>query len=189
MPQLVVPCVKGMGESCKNICRKHGIEMHFKGGSTIKDCLVHAKDRDAILQKSGVIYRYKSGRVDCEEEYIGESGKTSVERFREHMRALSPIHDHHNTTDHDLSIGIFSIVGREDQSIAKSIKEAILIRVNDQFLNRNIGKQQLPHVWDEMLVKSPELKLKWTAPQHLGPGDPLLPTIASITSWTIIAIK
>ena len=46
------------------------------------------------------------------------------------------------------------------QSIARSIKEAILIRVNDPSLNRNIGKYQLPHIWDEVLVMSPEVKLK-----------------------------
>ena len=107
-----------------------------------------------------MIYRYKCGRVDCEEEYIGESGRTFAERFREHMRAPSAIHDHHNATGHDLSLENFSIVGSEDQSTARAIRKAILIRVNDPSLNRNIGKYQLPHVWDEVLVTSPELKLK-----------------------------
>ena len=79
---MVVPYVKGMSESCKNFCRKHNIEIHFKGGSTIKDLLVHPKDRDIILQNSRVIYRYNCGRVDCEEEYIEESGRTFAERFR-----------------------------------------------------------------------------------------------------------
>ena len=136
------------------------IELHFKGGSTIKDLLVHPKDKDAILQKSGVIYRYKCGRVDFEEEYGGEPGRSFAESFREHMKAPSPIYDHHNTTGHAPSLENFSIVGREDQSIARSIKEAILIRVNDPSLKRNIGKYQLLHIWDEVLVKSPELKFK-----------------------------
>ena len=57
-------------------------------------------------------------------------------------------------------LGQFSILGREDQSIARTIKEAILIRVNVPSLNRNIGKYQLPHIWDEVLVKSPEFKFK-----------------------------
>ena len=39
-----------------------------------------------------------------EEEYIGESGRTFGERFREHMRAPSPIIDHHNTTGHEVSL-------------------------------------------------------------------------------------
>ena len=29
-PYIVLPYVKGMSENCKNICRKLGIEMHFK---------------------------------------------------------------------------------------------------------------------------------------------------------------
>ena len=97
--------------------------------------------------------------MDCDVEYIGESGRTFGERFREHIRAPSPILDHHNITGHEVSLDNFSIVGREDQNIAGTIKEAILIRVNDPSLNRNIGKFQLPHIWDEVLVKSPELKL------------------------------
>ena len=107
-----------------------------------------------------VIYRYKCRRVDCEEEYIWESGRIFAERFREHMRAPLPIHDHHNITGHELPLEKFSIVGREDQSIATAIKEAILIGVNDPSLKRNIGKYQLPHIWDVMLVKWPELKFK-----------------------------
>ena len=81
-PYIVVPYMKGLSETSKNICRKHGINMYFKGGNTIKELLVHPKDRDNILQKSGVIYRYKCGRVDCEDEYIGESGRTFAERFK-----------------------------------------------------------------------------------------------------------
>ena len=130
IPYIVVPYIKGLSESCKNICRKHGIEMYFKGGNTIKELLIHPKDRNNILQKSGVIYRCKCGRVNCEEEYIRESDRTFPERFREHMRALSPIHDHFNITDHEVSLDNFSIVGREYLSIARTVREAMLIRVN-----------------------------------------------------------
>ena len=76
------------------------------------------------------------------------------------MKASSPIHDHHNTTGHEVSLNNFSIVGREDQNITRTVKEAILIRVNDPSMNRNIGKYQLPCIWDEVLVKAPELKFK-----------------------------
>ena len=107
-----------------------------------------------------MIYGYRFRRVDYEEEYIGRSGRTFAERFREHMMAPSPIHDHHNTTGHELSLDKFSTVDREHHNIARAIKEAILNRVNDPSLNKNIGKYQLPHIWDEVLVRSPELKLK-----------------------------
>ena len=75
-PYIVVPYIQGMGENCRIICRKHGVEMYCKGGNTIKDLLLHPKERDTILQKSGVMYRFRCGRVDCNEEYIGESGRT-----------------------------------------------------------------------------------------------------------------
>ena len=60
---------------------------------------------------------------------------------------------------HEVSLDIFSIVGRNDQSLTRTIRKAMLIRVNDPSLNRNIGKYQLSHIWDEVLVKSPELQL------------------------------
>ena len=94
--------------------------------------------------------------MDCE-EYTGESGRKFAERFKEDMKALSHIHDRYNTTDHEIPIVNFSTVGREDQNIARSIKEAILIRVTDPSLNRNSCKYQLPHIWDEVLVNSQEL--------------------------------
>ena len=54
----------------------------------------------------------------------------------------------------------FEIVGREDQNLMRTIKEALYIRVNDPSLNRNIGKYHLPHTWDEVLFNISELKLK-----------------------------
>ena len=134
--------------------------MFFKGANTIRELLVHPKDKEHILKKSGVIYSYKCGRVDCEDEYIGESDRTFAERFREHMKSPSPIYDHFNTTGHKVSLENFSIVGREDQSMTRTIREAMLIRFDDPSLNINIAKYQVPHIWDEVLVKSPELKLK-----------------------------
>ena len=42
----------------------------------MKNLLMAPKDQDPIQKKSGVIYRYKCGRVECDEEYIGESSRT-----------------------------------------------------------------------------------------------------------------
>ena len=94
---IVVPYMKGLAESCKNICRRYGVEVYFKGGRTIRDILVHPKDKDTILKKSGVIYKYSCGRVDCGEEYIGESGRTFGERYREpHEVTIT----HHGPSQH-----------------------------------------------------------------------------------------
>ena len=157
---MVVPYYKGLSESIKRSCRKYGVQVHFKGGLTIKNLLLAPKDKDPILKKSGVIYRYKHDRVECDEEYIGESTRTFAERFKEHQKAPTPIYDHFNTSGHTVTIENFSIVGREDQSLMRTIKETLYIRVNNPSLNRIIGKYHLPHIWDEVLLNIPELKLK-----------------------------
>ena len=126
----------------------------------MKNLLVAPKDKDPILRKSEVIYRYKCERVEYDEEYIGESSRTFGERFEEHQKAPSAIYDHCNITGHNISIHNFSIVGREDQNIIRTIKEALYIRVNNPSLNRNIGKYHLPNIWDEVPLNTLELKSK-----------------------------
>ena len=82
---IVVPYTEGIGESLKKICKKHGVDMHFKGGRTLKNILVSPKDQDKITSKNSVIYSYSCGSIDCGEEYIGESGRTFRERYKEHQ--------------------------------------------------------------------------------------------------------
>ena len=44
--------------------------------------------------------------------------------------------------------------------LARNIKESIFIRVNNSTLNNNIGKFNLPHIWDRVLLNTPGLNLK-----------------------------
>ena len=97
--------------------------------------LVGPKDKDPITKKTGVIYRYKCYRAECDEEYIGESTRTFWERFKEHLKSPSPIYDHYNTTGHTATAENFSIVGREDQKLMRTLKEAIYKTINNQSLN------------------------------------------------------
>ena len=66
---IVVPYYSGLSESIKNIGRKFGVQVYFKGGTTIKNLLMTPKDKDPIQKQSGVIYRYQCDRADCNEEY------------------------------------------------------------------------------------------------------------------------
>ena len=139
-PCMAVPYVNGLSESLKIVCRKHGVQVYFKGGNTIKNLSMVPKDKDLITKKSGIIYRYKCKRVECDGEYMKGSSRTFGERFREHLKVPSLIYDHFNITGHSTTIDNFSIVGREDQNLIRTVKEAIYIRVNSPSLNKNIGK-------------------------------------------------
>ena len=133
--------------------------MHFNGGVIIKSLLMAPKDQDPMLKRSGVIYKYKCDRVECDEEYIGESSRNFGERFKEHQKAPSPIYDHYNIAGHNIKLENFSIVGKEDQNLMRAIKEAMYITANDPSLNRNVCKYHLAHIWDEVLFNIPELKI------------------------------
>ena len=139
-PYMAVPYYQGLSESVKRTCNKHGVQVYFRGGVTIKNLLMAPKDQDPMLKKSGVIYRYKCDRVECDDEYIGESSRTFGERFKQHQKAPSPIYYHYNISGHMVSIDSFSIVGKEDQNLMRTIKEDLYISVNNPSLNRNIGK-------------------------------------------------
>ena len=98
------------------------------------------KNKDHKLQKSGIIFKFKCPHINFPEQYIGESGRTLGDRVKEHLRALSPIHQHSNTTGHPVSPDLFTIVHREPQGNTRNIKEAMFNQINDPSLNRNIGK-------------------------------------------------
>ena len=110
--------------------------------------------------KSGTIYWYQCGDLACDEANIGETSKTFGERFKEHVKEPSHMHNHSNNTGHTTTQDNFQIIGREDHGIARTIKESMYIRVNNPKLKRNIGKFHLHHIWDKVLLNTPELKLK-----------------------------
>ena len=111
---LVVAYVQGICESLKNICGKHGVTVHFKGGQTLENILMSPKDKDSMT-KSSVIYSYSCGRIDCDEEYIGESSRTFGKRFKEYLKAPSPIYDHQNNSGHKTTMENFKIIERGEQ--------------------------------------------------------------------------
>ena len=125
----------------------------------MKNLLMFPKDKEEMRKKSNIIYWYRCGRTECDDEYIGESARTFEERFKEHLKAPSPIYEHDITTGHKTSVENFKIIGREGDGISRTIQEAIYIRVNNPTLNRNVGKYNLPHIWDKVLFTTPELKI------------------------------
>ena len=150
---IVIPYTQGL-------CGRHGIQTHFKGGRTIKSLLVSPKDKDPMVNQSGAIYWYQSGDLGCDDEYIGEISRTFGERYKEHLKTPSAIHQHSSQTGHPTSHNNFQIIGREGHNLARNIKESIYIRVNNPTLTDNIGKFNLPHIWDRVLLNTKGLNLK-----------------------------
>ena len=136
------------------------IQFTFNRGNTLKSLLIFPKDKEESKTQSNIIYWYKCGRTECDDEYIGESARTFEDRYKEHLKAPSPIFEHNNATGHTTSVENFKIIGRKGHGMARTIKEAIYIRVNSPTLNRNVVKYNLLHIWDKVLFSIPEVKIK-----------------------------
>ena len=65
-------------------------------------------------------------QIGCEEEYIGELGRTFGDGLKEHHSAPIPIYEHGQSSGH-YQCGQFSIVDREVHGITRTIKEAMFI--------------------------------------------------------------
>ena len=98
--------------------------------------------------------------LSFDDECIGETFRTFAERYKEHLKDPSPIHQHNNQTSHPINHTNFQIIWREGHHLSRYIKESIFIRVNNCTLNNNVGKFNLPHIWDRILINTHGLKLK-----------------------------
>ena len=63
------------------MCAKYGIQTHFEGNKTLRQVLVKPKDQDPKERKSGFIYSYQCGAIDCGEECIRETSMTLEEHY------------------------------------------------------------------------------------------------------------
>ena len=169
----------GTGEKFKKLCKNKSIQTHFKGTNTLRTLLCNPKDKDPKNSQTGIIYHYKCPHINCHSAYIGESGRSLGERVKEHFKAPSPIHLHSTITGHPMDPEQFSIVHKEVNNHSRSMKEAMFIHVQDLTLNRNLGKYQLPHIWDHLLHASATLHCKPSSLPAPPPPPPKPPPTGS----------
>ena len=118
------------------------------------------RTKTPMVNKSGVIYWFQCGDLTSDNAYIGESSRVFGERFNKHLKEPSLIHHHSNNTDQPTTQCNLQIIGMEGHGLARNINESIFIRVSNPTLHRNIGKFNLPHMWDRVLLNAPGLTSK-----------------------------
>ena len=79
---VVIPYVKGLSETFTRIMREHGISTAIRPHRTLRNILVHPKDKVTDDKKSDVVYKIPC--KNCEASYIGETGRTLGTRIKEH---------------------------------------------------------------------------------------------------------
>ena len=133
--------------------RKAGVAVHTRPFNTIRERLVHPKDKIETLDQAGGVYRI--GCDDCEEIYIGESERKLRVRFKEHHRSSSPVGHHLEYNDHKITEDSMSIVYKESDWFRRGVAEAIEIERHSPRLNRDRGRHVLPKIYQEILSPAP----------------------------------
>ena len=154
------PIQKDLVRALNVSATKQDFKSISREGNTIKDMLVAPKDRDDITSKGG-LYRGTSVTIwavqwNALAGQVGHLG-TGIRNIQE----LLPIYDNANTTGQSIQLDNLSIMDRESQGFLRTIKEAMFIRLYDPPPYRSLGKYQLPHSWDEVLLDTLALHLQW----------------------------
>ena len=84
---VVLPYVEGLSERIAKIYKKHGITACMKPNSTLRQALVHPKDKVDKLRNSGVVYEISYS--NCNSTYIGETKRNLSIRLSEHKRDVT----------------------------------------------------------------------------------------------------
>jgi hypothetical protein len=165
---VILPYVKGVTEGISRILNKHRVSTAVKPLQTIRNILVHPKDKQDKLEKCEVVYKIPC--KSCKSVYVGETGRKLGTRVKEHMKDVeqnsggsftraarkesltqinkSAITDHVKQNNHQIDWEGVSVLDREGDWRTRTIKEAIKIRGQKQVMNRDEGAFQLSHVYD-----------------------------------------
>ena len=148
-PPIGLPYIKGISEPLQRIFKKHGVAIYHKPINTLRQMLVHPKDKTNKEQKTGVVYKIDC--ITCKGTYIGETARTLGKRLDEHKKlSSSAVKEHQDNTGHEIDWRNVKIVGKEEHWLKRKIKESITIRREKPSLNRDQG-WDLPTIFCNLL--------------------------------------
>ncbi|XP_035659430.1 uncharacterized protein LOC118404460 [Branchiostoma floridae] len=140
-----IPYIHGVSEKLRRILQNFNIATNFKPHSTLRQKLVHPKDRVQKGTKSDVIYRLKREGPQCNDTYIGETSQPLKARYKQHCRATASGYSsaiYHHTQlhqGHSFRLDTTDILDREPRWYERGVKEAIYERIYNPTLNRKGG--------------------------------------------------
>ena len=167
----VLPYVTGVSEALNRTFRKYNISTAMKPHMTLRQLLIHPKDKVESMKRCGVVYSIPC--ANCENVYIGETGRKLETRLREHQEDVekntvgvatrsrrkesatelhkSALTDHAAAHNHIIDWNKTKILDRDSETIKRGIKEAMWIR-KTKTLNRDEGRHHLSHAYDALLT-------------------------------------
>ena len=157
-----IPYHGDLSEKLKRIFREYNITTHFKPVNTIRQALVHPKDKQPKGRQSGLVYGIQCAEnFDCSDTYIGETSQPLRKRLQQHQRsssgpAESAVYTHLKASKHEVDLEDVKVLDRESRWYERGVKEAIWVRAEQPSLNRGGGlRNNLSHAWDRTIRTLP----------------------------------
>ena len=155
--------------------KKYGIQSSMAPYNTLRQNLVHPKDKRPIGGNAEVIYRIPCKQ--CPGAYVGESGRRLDVRVKEHRKDVitvdnstrftraqrlsaldiynkSALTDHSSQNNHVINWDDTEIVGRANTWRKRQILETIRIRQEKSPINRDGGNYPLPRLWGPLITET-----------------------------------
>ncbi|XP_072182282.1 uncharacterized protein [Diadema setosum] len=160
---ITIPYVYDLSDKIKRLFQRQGITTAFKPHNTLRQRLVHVKDRVAKEKQRNVVYGIRCSQEDCHDFYIGETQQSLKARMNQHRRPSnsdsipdSAVYTHINASQHSFNTNEVIILDRESRWFERRVKEAIWERVERPTLNKRGGLRfNLSHAWDRAVRKIP----------------------------------
>jgi len=150
-PPVGIPYTKGVSEKLRRTYNKFGVSMYRVPTNTLRAALVRPKDKSDPQQQCGVLYRITCD--DCAEQYIGKTGHALSTRVDEHQNRTTAVSEHMKTNNHQFTWDNVEIVGKEEHSLKRKIKEGITIHRTKPNMNRDSSLQP-PHIYTHLLSRA-----------------------------------
>ena len=137
--------------------------MSFKPYNTLRQKLVHPKDKTPKDKQNNIVYGFRCQDNGCEETYIGETKQTLGKRMYQHRRAStsgcgdSAVYSHLNSANHSFDNKDVIILDRESRWFERGVKEALYVKCEQPSLNKGGGlRHNLAGAYSSAIKKIPQ---------------------------------
>ena len=174
---VIIPYVENLSEKATRVFKRHGISTAIRPHSTLRQMLVHPKDKRDPATTTDCVYEIPC--ANCNRSYIGETGRRFSTRLNEHMKetqkmeaskknytrqsrkqseseqSKSAVADHAVLNNHVINWQEAKVLCKEYNARSRHIREAIWIRKRaPNTMNRDEGAHFLSHLYDPLLTSS-----------------------------------
>ncbi|XP_076748497.1 uncharacterized protein LOC112431314 isoform X3 [Maylandia zebra] len=134
---IVIPYVAGVSEKLRRVFSKYDIPVYFRPSNTLRQKLVHPKDKTPKHKLNNVVYAVQCSE-ECPDFYIGETKQPLHKHMAQHRRATSTgqdsaVHLHLKDKGQSLRMPMFTFW------TDGGVKEAIYVHCERPSLNRGGG--------------------------------------------------